>query len=226
MASMSTTSGQNYRGLPATERAQQRKGRLIDAALDLMGDGAWRAATVDALCTRAGLNKRYFYESFSNLDDVARAVVDSVAATVAAAALSAFSAHSPEEDLASRAHATLDAVIRSLVEDPRKAHTLFGPVSASLGTLEHRAHALDGLTALLVEHARTIHDVALEADSLATIAPAFLIGGTGEAVLAWLREPGHGSIERLVDDITTLWLLVGNGAATAARERMTTEPRG
>lgn len=213
-------SGHGYGGVPAEERTRARRGQLLDAALDFMGDGTWRAATVAELCTRANLHKRYFYESFSDLDQVARGVVDLVAEAVATAALGTFLSLPPDASLEEQARTTLDAVIRVLVEDPRKAQTLFGPVSASLDLLEHRALALAGLTSVLVEHARTIHDVELEADSLASVAPAFLVGGTGEAVLSWLRNDNRGSIEQLIDDITVLWLITGNGAADAARLRM------
>jgi AcrR family transcriptional regulator len=220
MTPMPTTSGHRYGGVPADERARLRRERLVDAALDLIGAGAWRSATVDALCAGAGLNKRYFYESFPDLDAVARAAVDEVAGQVVTAALTAFLSHQDEVALEVRASTTLGAVVRVLVEDPRKAHTLFGPLAGSHDTLEHRAMAVSGLTAVLVEQARTIHDVALEADSLAAVTPAFLVGGTGEAILAWLRDPGHSSLERLVEDLTTLWLLTGNGAAAAAAARL------
>lgn len=217
---MPSGSGHGYGGVPAAERILSRRTRLLDAALDLMGEGAWRSATVAELCSRAGLHKRYFYESFADLDQVARGVVDHVAEAVAAAALETFLAMPGTVPLEERARATLDSVIRVLVEDPRKAQTLFGPVSASLDLLEHRALALAGLTAVLVEHARTIHDVELETDSLASVAPAFLVGGTGEAVLSWLRNPARTSIEQLVEDITALWLITGNGAADEARKRI------
>lgn len=212
--------GHGYGGVPAAERAAIRRAKLLDAALDLMGAGAWRSATVAGLCSHAGVHKRYFYESFADLDQVARGVIDLVVEAVVTAALEAFLALPETDPLEERARATLEALIRVLVEDPRKAQTLFGPVSASLDLLEHRSLALTGLTAVLVEHARTIHDVELEADSLARVAPAFLVGGTGEAVLAWLRTPERTSIDQLVDDITTLWLITGNGAADAARIRM------
>lgn len=217
---MPSGSGHGYAGVPADERARARRARLIDAALDLMADGTWRSATVAGLCARAALHKRYFYESFADLDEVARGVIDLVAEVVATTALGTYLSQPDTADLEDRSRATLDATIRVLVEDPRKAQALFGPVSASLDLLEHRARALDGLTAVLVDHARTIHDVELEADSLASITPAFLVGGTGEAVLSWLRSPGRSSVERLVDDITALWLITGNGAAAAAATRM------
>ena len=220
MSRMPREAGHAYGGVPAAERTAARRTRLVEAALDLMSEGSWRSVTVAALCARASLHKRYFYETFTDLDDVARAAIDHVAEAVATAALGTFLSLSESDPLDERAHVTLGAVVRVLVEDPRKAQTLFGPVSASLETLEHRALALDGLTAILVEHARTIHDVELEADSLATTTPAFLVGGTGEAILAWLRNPERPSVDQLVDDITTLWLLTGNGAADAAGRRL------
>ncbi|WP_109788281.1 hypothetical protein [Mycolicibacterium confluentis] len=54
-----------------------------------MAGNQWRAVTVDKLCAAAGLNKRYFYENFTNLDDVAAAVVDDIADEVRTAALTA-----------------------------------------------------------------------------------------------------------------------------------------
>lgn len=212
--------GHGYGGVPAEERARTRRAHLLDAALDFMGEGSWRSATVAELCVRAGLHKRYFYESFTDLDGVARGVVDMVAEDVAGAALGTFLSLPEGTSLEDQARATLGAVIRVLVDDPRKAQTMFGPVSASLDLLEHRALALAGLTAVLVEHARAIHDVELEADSLAAVTPAFLVGGTGEAVLSWLRDPARSSVGQLVDDVTVLWLITGNGAADAARARI------
>lgn len=219
---MPSGSGHAYGGVPATERTRARRARLLDAALDLMGEGSWRSATVAALCGRAGVHKRYFYESFEDLDQVARGVIDLVAEAVVTSALGTFLTQPETATLEDRARSTLGSVIRVLVEDPRKAQTLFGPVSASLDVLEHRTLALAGLTAVLVEHARSIHDVELEADSLASVAPAFLVGGTGEAVLSWLRNPGRSDLDQLVDDITVLWLITGNGAADEARRRMAT----
>lgn len=219
---MPSGSGHAYGGVPATERTRVRRARLLDAALDLMGEGSWRSATVAALCGRAGVHKRYFYESFEDLDQVARGVIDLVAEAVVTSALGTFLTQPETATLEDRARSTLGSVIRVLVEDPRKAQTLFGPVSASLDVLEHRTLALAGLTAVLVEHARSIHDVELEADSLASVAPAFLVGGTGEAVLSWLRNPGRSDLDQLVDDITVLWLITGNGAADEARRRMAT----
>jgi len=53
-----------YRGAPPHQRVEQRRARLVDAGIDVFGTIGYHAATIDHICTRAGLSKRYFYESF------------------------------------------------------------------------------------------------------------------------------------------------------------------
>jgi hypothetical protein len=74
-------------------------------------------------------------------------------------------------------------------------------------------------SASLTGHAREIHDVELEQDFLAKVAPAFLVGGTAEAIMGWLNGNVDTTLERLIDDLTTLWLITGNGAADHASQR-------
>ena len=54
-----------------------------------MAADEWRSATVEQLCSAAGLNKRYFYEGFADLDELASAVVDDIADEVRRATLAA-----------------------------------------------------------------------------------------------------------------------------------------
>ena len=67
-----------YGGVPAEQRRSQRRAALLAAGLDIVGtEGAGRL-TVGGLCARAGLNERYFYESFRTTEDVLLAVYDEV----------------------------------------------------------------------------------------------------------------------------------------------------
>ena len=77
----------NYGGIDADERVRVRRSQLIDAALGIMAADEWRAATVAKVCQAAGLNKRYFYESFTDLDALAAAVVEDAARQVAESAV-------------------------------------------------------------------------------------------------------------------------------------------
>ncbi|WP_372941598.1 TetR/AcrR family transcriptional regulator [Mycolicibacterium sp.] len=207
----------SYRGQPAAARRAERRARLIDSAIDLMTGGEWRLVTVEKLCAAAGLNKRYFYEGFTDLDAVAAAAIDDIAEDVQTAALAALGATDEVEE---QARGAVAAVVRALTEDPRRARVLLGGVAVgSTAQHRHRARVIRRLTAVLVGHARTVHDVRLESDPLAQVAPAFMIGGTADAVLAYLDGRARVTHEELVESLTTLWLLTGDGAVALARQR-------
>lgn len=215
---MPTAQGK-YRGVSAVERQRVRRGRLLDAALEIMAADQWRTVTVDQLCTAAGLNKRYFYESFTDLDTLAAAVVDDIAADVGQATLAAF-AGALSEPLEQQALASVGAVVEALVRDPRRARVLLGGVAASPAVNAHRATVMNGLTQILVAQARLIHGVELERDPLAQVAPAFVVGGTAEAILAFVNGTATVTLDQLINALTTLWLITGDGAATVARTRI------
>ncbi|MBA0127800.1 TetR/AcrR family transcriptional regulator [Haloechinothrix sp. YIM 98757] len=224
MVCVSSTGERSYRGASAPERVRRRRSQLIDVALTAMAENRWRSATVVRLCAEARLNKRYFYESFTDLDTLASAVIDEVAAEVGDAAVTAYK-NSIELPLADQARAAVDAVVGVLGTDPRKALVLLGGVADSPTEHARRTDAMTGLTAILVDHARSIHGVELEYDSLASTAPAFVIGGTAQAILSWVNGTAPIGRKQLVDDISALWLAVGESAAGIARSRLeTTQP--
>lgn len=209
-----------YRGVPAAERQRERRERLLEVALDIMAADQWRTATVDQVCKSAGLNKRYFYESFTDLDALASAVVDDIASEVGQATLAAFAA-AVTEPLERQALLCVGALVKSLVGDPRRARVLLGGVGASPVVRAHRTNVMNGLTQILVAHARMIHGVELESDPLAQVAPAFVVGGTAEAILAYVNGSASVTLDGLINELTTLWLVVGDGASTVARARVT-----
>ncbi|WP_207947004.1 TetR/AcrR family transcriptional regulator [Actinomadura sp. 7K507] len=207
-----------YGGQSGDDRKAGRRLRLIDAALTAMASGEWRSATVAHLCTAAALNKRYFYESFTSLDDLASAAIDQIANEVGHAALTAFAA-SDGRPLHEQAHASISAVVHALADDPRKARVLFGATAGPPEVTRHRTTVVQGLTRILLDHARTIHGVELAVDSLARVAPPFVVGGTAETILAWVNGILEVPLDTLINDLTTLWLITGNGAAQHARHR-------
>lgn len=208
-----------YRGVSAADRQRERRGRLLEAALEIMAAEQWRTATVDQVCAEAGLNKRYFYESFADLDALAAAVVDDIAAGVGQATLAAF-AGALAEPLERQALLSVGAVVTELVRDPRRARVLLGGVAATPAVNAHRAAVMKGLTQILIAHARMIHGVELESDPLAQVAPAFVVGGTAEAILAFVDGTATVTREQLINELTTLWLVVGDGATAVARARL------
>ncbi|WP_168187069.1 TetR/AcrR family transcriptional regulator [Williamsia sp. 1138] len=212
----------NYAGTSAAARVEKRRASLLDAALTEMAQSRWRSATVASVCAEARLNKRYFYESFDDLDKLADAVIDAVAGEVVVAAIGGFSA-TAGSPLDEQARAVVATVVDVLGEDRRKALVLLGGVSTAASQDDKRRAAISGLTTVLVDHARKIHDVALERDSLAATGPAFVIGGTAQTILSWVNADLAVSREQLIEDIAALWLALGESASGIARSRIEPE---
>lgn len=186
--------------------------------MDTMARNAWRGATVGGLCATAGLNKRYFYESFADLDALSAAVVDDIAENVRAATVRAADA-TAQDSLEVQAFAGVGAAVHALVDDPRRARVLLGGVAASPELHAHRTTVMHRLTDVLIDHGRRVHGVELETDPLAMVAPAFIVGGTAEAILAFVDGATGLSLDEFVAQLATLWLITGNGAAQIARAR-------
>ncbi|MGE2720661.1 TetR/AcrR family transcriptional regulator [Mycolicibacterium celeriflavum] len=216
---MAPSSPRSYGGVSGAERRQQRRSRLLEAALEVMGRDEWRDVTVERLCAAAGLNKRYFYESFTDVDAVADAVIDEIAAAVREVTVKAV-ADAQSDTLARQAFVAVGAVVHSLVDDPRRARVLLGGVAATPAMRAHRGAVMRSLIGVLIDHARIVHGVELAHDPMALIAPAFVVGGTADAILAFVDGTASITVDELVSQLTTLWLITGDGAAAVARARL------
>jgi AcrR family transcriptional regulator len=65
-------------GVPLEDRPARRRDTLLAAGVQLLGNADGPAVTVRAVCRRAALTERYFYESFSDRDEFVRAIYDDV----------------------------------------------------------------------------------------------------------------------------------------------------
>jgi AcrR family transcriptional regulator len=67
-----------YGGVSAEQRHSERRQRLIEAGLELFGTRGLAAVGIVDICAEAKLTKRYFYESFASIDELAGAVFEQV----------------------------------------------------------------------------------------------------------------------------------------------------
>jgi AcrR family transcriptional regulator len=110
----STPSVRQYGGVSAGERLAVRRQKLLDAGLELFGTRGIAATSIGDICDQAGLTKRYFYESFQTLDELAVAVFDQVTGRLAEQIVPAIIAGGGRDPRpALTAHAT------ALLADPR-----------------------------------------------------------------------------------------------------------
>lgn len=217
---MSSSPVRPYLGESAENRIGTRRQQLLETAFALMASDGWRQVSIDSLCREAKLNKRYFYESFANLDELAAAVVDNIATQLLAIAL-------PVADVASAAgqsteviaHKVLRPVIEYLTDDERRARVLFTEIVDSPQALAHRQVAVQGLAQSLSDFGHQHHKADGQTDPIAVVTASLLVGGTMEVILNWLDGRIEMPRDQLIEDIAALWIVAGDGAVARARAR-------
>jgi AcrR family transcriptional regulator len=203
-----TATGRAYGGVSAAERQAQRRAALLEAGLDILGSQGQRL-TVGALCARAGLNERYFYESFATCEDVCVAVYDDVIAELMTAIVTAVAA-APDETRA-KARAAIAAAVELLTDDPRKSRVVFVEAPATPVLNSRRASVARAFTALLIGQAQEFYgpETALPTGGWGEFGAVYLLGGLAESMTAWLRGDLAMSRDELIEHSTDLFVLVG-----------------
>ncbi|NYG54554.1 TetR family transcriptional regulator [Nocardioides perillae] len=180
----SPTAPRQYAGRSAAERAAERRARLVAATVAVLGEQGEAAVTMTAVCARAGLTERYFYESFRGRDEALVAALDAVSDEVAAVALDAI-ASSDGAGAADRVRAGLAAVVDLVADDPAKGRVVVVE-SAANAALRARRHELLGTFATLVaDEAARLYDLPTGSEG-ARLRGLVYVAGLAELVAAWL----------------------------------------
>jgi AcrR family transcriptional regulator len=158
---------------------------LIAAGLDLLGTVGWEQTTMTAVCARARLTERYFYEHFTGRDQLLLAVVDQVAAEARTTVADALAA-APREPRAA-AHATISAFVDFVTDDPRKGRAALIE-SAAADPLRGRRHELlREFARLIVVEAHGLFGEDALPPPRDEINALLFVGGLAELLTAWLN---------------------------------------
>ncbi|MEU0496918.1 TetR/AcrR family transcriptional regulator [Mycobacterium sp. NPDC006124] len=188
-----------YRGVQARDRVAERRRRLLDAGLRLLGGSdSPPDLTVRAVCAEAGITARYFYESFTDKDALVAAVFDQVVADIAATTQAAVAAAPPEE----QNRAGIANLVTAVAADTRVGRVLFNPRLTNAVLARKRSEA-GGLFAILSgEHATSAY--ALPDDDWTKAAAHFIVGGVTQTISAWVSGEVALSQSQLVGHLTRL----------------------
>jgi AcrR family transcriptional regulator len=201
----------SYGGVTAHERRVRRRAALIDAALDLLAESGASGVTKRAVCSRARLNDRYFYEHFTDRDALLEAVTQSVTSQGLEAVVTA-TLEAPS-DIRAKVHAAAEAALAFMTADPRHGRVLL--ISHTDEVLQRaRLTSTRAIAAAMAAMTRELlGDIA--PSQLDTDLAAFtLVSGTMELVAAWLRGDFATSREHLVDLVAAM-LLASADVSTA-----------
>jgi AcrR family transcriptional regulator len=148
MAEAQTEDGRRYGGMSAAERSEERRGRLLDAGLELFGTRGYAGTTIEDLCTEARLNPRYFYAEVDSREALLRAVYDRHVEEVRETVLEAIAA--APTDPRARMASGLRAFIEGSLADQRAARVNYFEMVGVSGELEGRRREVLGSYADLV----------------------------------------------------------------------------
>lgn len=181
-----------WKGESAAQRRADRRARLLSAGTGLLGSGGGSAVTVRAVCRRAGLTERYFYEAFADRDELVSAVYEDIAAQTRQVVAEAV-ADQPER-LERRANATVEALVDFLTEDPHRARILVAEALVDPVLTRQGVAVAPELFGLLVDEVLPAARTA-ERTLLATA----LAGGLGATFLAWFSGQLDVDRDQLID---------------------------
>jgi AcrR family transcriptional regulator len=164
-----------WSGVPFESRLALRRDNLIAAGVQLLGGDGGPALTVRAVCRKAALTERYFYESFSDRDEFVRAVYDDVC-TRAMEALT--SAKTPRE--------AVEQFVELMVDDPVRGRVLLLAPAVEPILVRSGAEWMPNFIDLLQRKLSRIGDPVLQkmiatslVGGLSSLFTAYLNGGLG-----------------------------------------------
>jgi AcrR family transcriptional regulator len=188
----------------------------MEAGLELFGTVGYARTSIRAVSAAASLNSRYFYESFSDREDLLYSVYQRVVGDIFTKAGEAVAR---ENTIEAQARAGLRAGWTAVTEDRRKARVVALEavgVSERLERLRRETrHALAQLTA--DQGLRLAGDIRLRLDPV--LVARFLMGGVVEFLLDWINGDLDKSADEVVDHFTALFGAAAYAAVAGEPDR-------
>jgi AcrR family transcriptional regulator len=185
-----------YGGATATERRDERRQKLIDSGLELFGTRGVAAVGIVDICAEAKLTKRYFYENFASVDELAAAVFEQVTDRLVEQVVPAIIAGGGQDP-----RPALTVYLRGALNDPRVARLL---------AVEGRTGALapygDGFATRAVQLWFEFSPAVEGRDEAALRLRAYAFAGALTQVgLAWHEGVLDLSVDQVIDELVDVF---------------------
>lgn len=202
-----------YRGSSAKERRAQRREQFLAAAIRVYGEQGYRHATVKAVCEAAGLTERYFYESFTNSEELLVASFQTVAHFLFGELEKASAGTSG--DALERTRMMLQSYYETLKGHPQSARVFLVEISGVSPTVDQAlVAALEAFGELL---ARTLTPCGQGGVADDPLLRAGVVGGVLHIALNWILGGYTRPIHEVVGAALRLCLVLNPGAAKPGR---------
>jgi AcrR family transcriptional regulator len=196
----------HYRGVHPDQRRSERRARLVTACLELLGGDGVSAVSAESVAARAGLTKRYFYESFTDRDALLEELLSEFFALIYSTIEAALSAAPPSAE--ARAHTIAASLVDELAHDPQRARLYIeAPGIPRLQARLEQAYEL--FTQLVLnnfpfENNRQSDRSDSEMMERQKFSALLIVAGTTQAVITWLRGNIQLSRRDIVDELARI----------------------
>jgi AcrR family transcriptional regulator len=194
-----------YRGMTAADRRDDRRRRLLDAALDQFGTRGYAATTIEDVCTAAGVTARHLYEHFASREELLLAVYDRIIDEHLAVIAGALSDEGTLEEVA---RIGAESALGHWASDERRARIAFLEVVGVRGPVEQRRlEVLEQYAAFIAATADRLAERGLitHRDNR-LLAGHAVVGAISQLCVHWLSTPDRPPIEVVVDELVELQL--------------------
>lgn len=193
-----------YGGRSAADRRAERRERLLAAGLDLFGGEGYAAASIERLCTHAGVSTRNFYEEFASREDLLIALHVRVIELSFQAVLAAF-AEAEDAPLAERFERAVRAFIDTTASDPRWARLAYVEVIGVSDAVErHRIAWRERWAEFMVGEANRAVLRGEAAPRDFRLGAVALIGAVNELVHHYSISRGRITLDEVIAEIVRL----------------------
>ncbi|MEV6101168.1 TetR/AcrR family transcriptional regulator [Nocardia sp. NPDC051981] len=207
-----------YAGLSADERRNQRRERLREVALEVIAEEGIGGLKVRALCARAGLNDRYFYETYSHTDRLLYELVDEQLAEVVAAVMGVIAV--APADTRIRLRAVIEAGVTAIADHPARRRLAID-MQTTDELRRRRTELIDVVAQVMLDQGRELLGDAAVTGVHAELAARTVAHGGLEILIEWLRDELDIDRAQLIDFLVAMILTASEITTTVQREMAT-----
>jgi AcrR family transcriptional regulator len=206
---MDTAARRAYGGRSGADRRAERRERLMEAGLELIGTEGYPATSIERLCSHAGVSTRNFYEEFAGREDLLMRLHDRIIEQAVTAVFNAFD-EAADAPLGERLTRAIGAFVTTTATDPRWARLSFVEVIGVSNAVEaHRIAWRERWAGFLVAEAERAVERGEAAPRDFRLGAVALIGAVNELVHHYSIGGGHdGSLDDVIAEIVRLALVV------------------
>lgn len=201
------------KGLDADERRAQRRGQLLDAALDLFAANGYLNTSIEQLCQSAYVGTKAFYEVFESREDCYIALLRQITEQLTDRMVDVLQ-HAPDNE-PEATPMLVSAFAHGLVDDPRVARVTFGRGSAVSPDVERQRRLNRRWAASFIESIWRRYGIIGNGLGVDPHRMAIgVIGGMFDLIADWLLDsdpanPDH--LAALITDLTDFYQVVQAG---------------